>query len=106
MPKRTQITKLKRPRILVKAAQISAQSYDRNKVLRRVLSCVNLPLHANAIDRLQEHEVTLNEARLSGKTSYKVQHHITVLSALLGEMHLLGKQFDQPNASGSLSLRV
>jgi hypothetical protein len=93
MSKIAPIAKLKRPRILVKAAQISAQNYDRNKVLRRVLSCINLPMHADAIARLQDHEVSLNEARLSGEASYKVQHHITVLSALLGEMHLLGTQF-------------
>jgi len=84
------IPQLKRPRILVTTAQIAAQSYDRGKVLKRVLGCTSLPTHANAIQKLTDQEQCLNEARLSGEASYKIQHHITVLGALLGEMYLVG----------------
>jgi hypothetical protein len=84
------ITNVNRPRILVKAAQISAQSYDRSKALKCILKCAKLPLHGDAIEQLQEREAMLNEYRLNGDVSYKIQHHISVLAALLGEMHLLG----------------
>jgi len=84
------LTHMKRPRILVKAAQICAQTYEREKVLKRILHCTSLPTHAGAIAKIQEHEELQNEARLTGDASYKVQHHITLLGALLGEMQLLG----------------
>ena len=90
MSKLAPITEFKRPRILVKAAQISAQTYDRTKVLKRILKTTKLPLHADAISCLRERETDLNEARLSGEASYRIQQHIMVLSALLGEMQLLG----------------
>ena len=90
MSKLTPITDYKRPRILVKAAQISAQNYDRTKVLKRVLKCTKRPLNADAIEQLQKREMMLNDDRINGEASYKIQHHISVLAALLGEMHLLG----------------
>jgi hypothetical protein len=90
MSKITPITNLSRPRILVKAAQISAQNYNRTKALKSVLKCTKLPLHADAIAQLQEREAMLNDERLNGDVAYKIQHHISVLAALLGEMHLLG----------------
>lgn len=84
------ITQVTRPRILVKAAQIATQSYIREKQLGRILSRSKLPSHAGAITLLTEKEATLNEARLNGEASYRIQRHITVLSALLGELQLLG----------------
>tara|TARA_R110002124_G_scaffold122044_3_gene280607 strand:+ start:835 stop:1113 length:279 start_codon:yes stop_codon:yes gene_type:complete len=86
----TPITQNTRPRILVKAAQISAQTYVREKMLGNILNVSKLPSHAGAITMLQERETFLNESRITGEASYKIHHHITVLSALLGEMHLMG----------------
>ena len=90
MSKITPITQFKRPRILVKAAQISAQHYDRDTMLKRVLKCGKMPLHADAIAQLQEREAQLNDDRINNEASYKIQYHISLLAALLGEMHLLG----------------
>lgn len=84
------ITQATRPRILVKAAQIAARTYIREKQLGRILSRSKLPSHAGAITLLTDKEAALNQARLNGEASYKIQRHITVLSALLGEMQLMG----------------
>ena len=82
------LAQLKRPRILVKAAQFSARSYHRVNVLKRILRCTKTPTTPRAIEMLMEREHDLNEARLLGETSYSVHLHINVLSALLGELRL------------------
>lgn len=84
------ITQIKRPRILIKAAQISAKAYNRDRVLKRLLRVTTLPTHGNAIQKLQEYESIQNDARQSGDASYKIQTHIAILGALLGEMYLAG----------------
>jgi hypothetical protein len=84
------IAQTTRPRILVKAAKISAQHYERTMMLGKILRTTKLPSHASAITLLTEREEALNEARLIHDASYRIQHHITVLSALMGEMHLQG----------------
>jgi hypothetical protein len=82
------VTQFKRPRILVKAAQIAMENQNRNKVLTRLLNCSRVPTIDTAISILSEREVELNQARLGGDASYNIQRHIAVLAALLGEMRL------------------
>lgn len=81
---------LRRPRILARAARLGAQSYCRQRDLRRVLGHWLLPKPAVAALRLLELEQDLNTARKADDPGYSMIRHVDVLIALVGEAACLG----------------
>ncbi|MFK7875271.1 MAG: DUF6477 family protein [Paracoccaceae bacterium] len=83
------ISKMNRPRLLVRAARIGAQEYRRDMHLPRLLGLARLPKSADALLRLSEIETELNAKRLSDDAGYSLTRHIDVLIAMVAEARLL-----------------
>ena len=86
---RTLVSALRRPRLLVRAARIGLQDYNRDRDLRRVIQTQSIPSPERAVSRLIEEEQTLETTRLDGDASYSVLRHVEVLIALMAEVRLL-----------------
>lgn len=88
---------LRRPRILMQAAQAGQQGWRRARDLRRLLRCEALPTPERALAALHEQEARMNEARLSDGADYDVRRHVMLAIAILAETRLLGAR-DLPDA--------
>lgn len=80
---------LRRPRLLMRAARIGADDYNRTVHLPRVLGYGTLPRHVKALVRLMEIEGEMNAQRLEDISGYSLLQHIDVLIALVGEARAL-----------------
>lgn len=76
---------LRRPRLLICAAQHGAAQYRSERDLHRVLKSSPPPWRGAAMMRLMEMEAELNEARHNHEAGYRAARHVEVLAALLGE---------------------
>jgi hypothetical protein len=85
------LSALRRPRLLVRAAQHGIAHYDRNRDLRRLLSGA-APVPEVAVTRLIEAEDGLETARREGGASYSVARHVEVMIAILAEMRLVNRR--------------
>ena len=83
---------IRRPRILVKAAKIALDHYDRDTGLTRLLQLRNTPEPDVALARLTDTEDAMNEERLQGAATYSIERHIQILTALLAELCLVEKK--------------
>ncbi|SDX99102.1 DUF6477 family protein [Citreimonas salinaria] len=83
------VSDLRRPRLLIRAARIGAQEYQRDPHLHRILGYGNLPRPGEALMRLLSIEGDLDEMRHGGDAGYSVSRHVEVLSAMMGEARLL-----------------
>ncbi|MGV6805504.1 MAG: DUF6477 family protein [Ruegeria sp.] len=81
----TMITSLRRPRLLVRAAKVGAQEYDRDRHLQRLFSFGDLPGSGAALMRLFELEREMNTQRCEGDAAYSLVRHLDLLIALIGE---------------------
>ena len=99
---------LTRPQLLVTAAKVAGQGYQREKTLRRLLKTPAPAGHNEATVRLlmleQEHE-TARKLRLA---SYSAAKHVAVLGALMAEGRALDRRARQVQAKASATscLRV
>lgn len=80
---------LRRPQLLIRAAQFGARDYRRDRHLQRLLGYGALPRPAAAVLRLMEIERTLNDQRNSDDAGYALAQHVDVLIAMMGEAQLL-----------------
>ena len=80
---------LKRPRLLIRAARLGRQDYDRDRHLRRLFPGSKLPRPAEAVVRLLEIERDLDEQRRASSAGYSLPRHLDVLIALLAEFQTL-----------------
>ena len=85
---------IRRPRILIRAANIGLEWYRRERDLTKVIHAMTTPAPERAVERLVAAERELEEFRITGQASYDVRRHIAVLTALLGEARLLPKKPD------------
>lgn len=81
--------RLSRPRLMVRAARIGAQTYCRSRHLRRLLGFGPLPRPGQAVLKLMEIEEDMDCRRRSGDAGYSLARHLDVLIALTGEAQLL-----------------
>jgi hypothetical protein len=80
------LAKLRRPRLLIRAARFGLSHYRRERDLRRLIELPAAP--ELAFDRLMRAEGKLEENRQNGNAAYSVADHIEVLIALLAESKL------------------
>jgi len=80
---------LRRPRLLIQAARIGLEDYNRLRDLKRLLRETALPGPGAAIAKLINEENLLEEKRRTSDASYSIAHHVNVLVALMGEARLL-----------------
>ncbi|MEY8839768.1 DUF6477 family protein [Cribrihabitans sp. XS_ASV171] len=85
----TMLSTLKRPRLLVRAARMGAQEYNRDRHLQRILGYGALPRPAAALMRLMELERGLDEQRQAEDAAYSLPRHLDLLIAMMGEAQLL-----------------
>ena len=85
---------IRRPRILIRAAKIGLEWYQRERDLTKVIHAMTPPAPERAVKRLVAAERELEEFRVTGQANYDVRRHIAVLTALLGEVRLLPKKPD------------
>lgn len=83
---------LKRPKILVRAARLGLEEYNRDRELRRITKTTRNACPQAVFDRLLAHENYLEDARCNGDASYSIQRHIQVLTAVLAEAKLIIKR--------------
>lgn len=89
------IATIRRPKLLVRAARMGAADFRRDRDLRKLIGGERLPSPQNAIPALLELEETLNQNRLEGDVTYRVERHIMTLIALLAEARACPDEFRQ-----------
>jgi len=85
----TQISRLKRPTLLVNTARHGIEDYNRLIHLRRLLKTENLPSPGKAILKLMELESMINVQRISKSAEYSVARHVELIVALMCEARIL-----------------
>ncbi|MCF2870728.1 DUF6477 family protein [Octadecabacter sp. G9-8] len=85
----TQISRLKRPTLLVRTARHGIEDYNRLIHLRRLLKTDNLPSPGKAILKLMELETIVDEQRTSKRAEYSVARHVELIVALMCEARIL-----------------
>lgn len=83
------LSKLHRPKLLVRAARFGLSDYSRNRDLKRLLRQTPVPSPAQALERLMAEEAVLEATRISGDACYSAARHVDVLIAVLSEARLL-----------------
>ena len=83
------VADLRRPRLLIRAARIGAQEYQRDPHLHRILGYGSLPRPGAALMQLVFLESELDERRRSGDAAYAVTRHVEILVAMMGEARLV-----------------
>jgi len=85
----TQISRLKRPTLLVSTARHGIEDYSRVLHLKRLLRVDTLPGPAQAIVKLMEIEASVNALRLAKQAEYSVARHVELMVALMCEARIL-----------------
>jgi len=80
---------LNRPRLLVRAARIGVDDYQRERHLPRLLGRSTTPRSTQALMRLREIELDMNAQRIASDTGYSIARHIDVLIAIMAEARIL-----------------
>jgi hypothetical protein len=83
------LNSLRRPRLLVRAAHIGLEDYNRDRGLKRLLPQVAPATSSDVFMELIEREAELNDARRTGGAAYSVCRHVELLVALIVEARLL-----------------
>lgn len=96
----TMITRLRRPRLLVRAAHYGAARYERAKHMPQGAAVVGRST-ADIVMQLLMLEAEINQERLQGSGNYVARNHLELLTAVIAEGRALAEARAQPNASGS-----
>jgi hypothetical protein len=83
---------IRRPGLLIRAAQAGLAEYDRNRDLARLTRHASPPSPDVAVRCLIAAEKLLETCRKAGNAGYSHAQHITLLTALMGELRLLKRQ--------------
>lgn len=86
----TMLKRLRRPRLLIRAARFGLREYSRDRHLRRILGYGALPRPAAALMQLMELERGVNAQRQAEDAAYSLTRHLDLLIAIMGEAQLLG----------------
>lgn len=79
----SQIARLTRPRLLIRAARIGLADYRRTRMLRSLLTGTRTA--EEVVARLLEHEARAEAQRRASEAGYGVAHHVEILIALMAE---------------------
>ena len=81
----TILHKLRRPKMLMRAAQIGVAEYKRVAFLPHLLGYGRMPKQSEAILKLIEIEKNLKALRKAGESADNLLRHIDVMIAIVGE---------------------
>ncbi|WP_244176528.1 DUF6477 family protein [Thioclava sediminum] len=99
----TAVAKMRRPRLLIRAARHGLSDYSRKRDLKRVMRMSELPRPGTALRALMAEEAALDQARRAGEATYSVARHIELLIALLAEARLAPQPSEECASAPSLS---
>lgn len=85
----TQISRLKRPTLLVRTARHGIEGYNRVIHLRRLLKTESVPGPGQAIIKLMEREALVDLQRTTQRAEYSVARHVELIVALMCEAKIL-----------------
>lgn len=83
-------TRMRRPRLLVRAARIGARFYRTQADNLRLLAKLGLEGKAQAFDELYRMEAQMEARRKAGDGRYSATRHVELLTALLAQMQQAG----------------
>ncbi len=83
------LDRLRRPRLLIRAARIGAEDYRRDIHLPRLLGHGGLPRHIKALSHLMEIEAALDANRRAQEANYSMIQHVEVMIAVIAEARIL-----------------
>jgi hypothetical protein len=84
----SQMTALRRPRILVRAAKFGLSDYVRDRDLKRMFAPEAPPRPGLAVIPLIAREAEIEAVRQAGGAAYSAVRHVEVLTALIAESRL------------------
>ena len=85
----TVLSRLRRPKLLIRAARFGLAEYNRDRDLRRLMRAQAVPAPTRALPQLIEEEARLEISRKSGAAAYSPARHVEILIALMAEARLL-----------------
>ena len=88
----TLLKTLKRPRLLIQAARIGGEQYQRDVHLPRVLGYGSKHRGGQALIHLIDIEAEHNDLRRANDPGYNIARHVEILSAMMGEARLMRAQ--------------
>lgn len=77
---------LRRPALLIRAAKLGQSGWKRERDLRKLLKCDQVPPVGAAMRQLRAHEAAMNAARKAGAAEYDMHRHVTMMIAILAEL--------------------
>ncbi len=83
------LTRLTRPRLLMRAARAGAASYDRERDLARILRGPRPDAPGQALDALLDWEAEFDGMRRDADPGYDIARHVELLIAALAEARLI-----------------
>lgn len=83
------LSDIRRPRLLIQAARVGSEQYERSLHLPRILGFGASRKGSSVLLCLIEMESELNRRRRDDDASYSISRHVDVLSAMMGEARLL-----------------
>ncbi|MBL4917204.1 DUF6477 family protein [Szabonella alba] len=86
------LSRLSRPRLLVRAARLGMTEYRRERDLRRLIATVHPPAPEAALARLLDEEERIETTRQRGDAAYSLTRHVDLLIALMAEFRLLSQR--------------
>lgn len=86
------LSRLQRPRLLIRAARHGQTDYRRDRDLRRLLGAPRVSTPQVTVPQLLAEEAHLETIRRAGGITYSVTRHIEVLIALMAEASLLARE--------------
>lgn len=94
----TRLARLRRPRLLIRAARFGLADYNRDRDLARLTRCPTPPAPRAAFERLIAEETRLDADRQSGHAGYSPSRHVEILIALIAEARLAPRVIRHPAA--------
>lgn len=86
-----ELTALRRPRLLIRAARFAVADYNRDRDFKRLTGVSRTPGPDATLPLLIEAEAGQEAARKDGRATYSVTRHVALLSALMGEARLAAR---------------
>jgi hypothetical protein len=85
---RDEMTTLRRPRLLVRAARFGLSDYVRERDLKRMFAPATPPRPGEAVASLMLREAEIEAVRQAGGAAYSAARHVEVLTALIAASRL------------------
>ncbi len=83
------LSRLRRPRLLMRAVRIGMPDYRRERDLARLIPSGTSATPEVTLTRLMHEEARLETIRRTGDIRYSISRHIEVLIAMMTEMRLV-----------------